>query len=102
MSKPLIITGTTQVELPILLKLHPNSNIFVTVKGGLFSSIKRLFNKDYDDARILLLVDIEKTNYPLYYKRIIAKDLQTQKIELIPKHRITKIKVEDGVTVDFV
>ena len=46
------VTHPIKVELIRLRKQHPNQEIFITVKGGLFSTIKSLFTK-VEEKRVL-------------------------------------------------
>lgn len=98
-------THPIKAELLRLRKQHPNQEIFITVKGGLFSTIKSLFTK-VEEKRVLLYVAPSRNDYRVLpysedFYTIIAKDPQSQQSEVVQLNRITQIRVgEQVITID--
>lgn len=93
-------------ELNSLRKQYPNKDIFITVKGGLFDTIKSLFTKSDNKRELLYVAPSRSDNRVLPYSEdfytIIAKDLQSQQSEVVQVNRITQIRVgELTVTINF-
>ena len=84
-------THPIKAELIRLRKQHPNQKIFVTVKGGLLSSIKSLFTK-VEEKRVLLYVAPSRNDYRVLpynedFYTIIAKEPQSQQNEVVQLKR---------------
>lgn len=98
-------THPIKAELLRLRKQHPNQEIFITVKGGLFSTIKSLFTK-VEEKQVLLYVAPSRNDYRVLpysedFHTIIAKDPQSQQSEVVQLNRITQIRVgEHIITID--
>lgn len=97
-------THPIKAELLRLHKQHPNQEIFITVKGGLFSTIKSLFTK-VEEKRVLLYVAPSRNDYRVLpysedFYTIIAKDPQSQQSEVVQLNRITQIRVGEH-TIDI-
>lgn len=94
-------THPVKAELIRLRKQHSNQEIFVTVKGGLLSSLKSLFTK-VEEKRVLLYVAPSRNDYRVLpynedFHTIIAKDPQSQRSEVVQLNRITKIQVGEYI-----
>lgn len=95
------VTHPIKAELIRLRKQHPNQEIFVTVKGGLLSSLKSFFTK-VAEKRELLYVAPSRNDYRVLpysedFYTIIAKDPQSQRSEVVQLNRITKIQVGEYI-----
>lgn len=94
-------THPIKAELIRLRKQHPNQDIFVTVKGGLFDAIKSFFTKADSKRELLYVAPSRSENRILPYSEdfytIIAKDPQSQQSEVIQLNRITKIQVGEYI-----
>lgn len=94
-------THPIKAELIRLRKQRPNQEIFITVKGGLLSSLKSFFTK-VEEKRVLLYVAPSRNDYRVLpysedFYTIIAKDPQTQQSEVVQLNRITKIQVGEHI-----
>ena len=95
------VTHPIKAELIRLRKQHPNQEIFVTVKGGLLSSLKSFFTK-VEEKRELLYVASSRNGYRVLpysedFYTIIAKDPQSQRSEVVQLNRITQIRVGEHI-----
>lgn len=95
------VTHPIKAELIRLRKQHPNQEIFITVKGGLFSTLKSFFTK-VEEKRVLLYVAPSRNDYRVLpynedFYTIIAKDPQSQQSEVVQLNRITKIQVGEYI-----
>lgn len=95
------VTHPIKAELIHLRKQYPDQEIFVTVKGGLFSSIKSFFTK-VAEKRELLYVAPSRNGYRVLpysedFYTIIAKDPQSQQSEVVQLNRITKIQIGEHI-----
>ncbi len=100
---PTYVTHPIKAELIRLRKQYPDQEIFITVKGGLFSTLKSLFTK-VEEKRVLLYVapapsrnDYRVLPYNEDFYTIIAKDPQSQQSEVVQLNRITKIQVGEYI-----
>lgn len=99
------VTHPIKAELIRLRKQYPDQEIFVTVKGGLLSSLKSLFTK-VEEKRVLLYVAPSRNDHRVLpysedFYTIIAKDPQSQQSEVVQLNRITQIRVgEHIITID--
>ena len=59
---PTYVTHPIKAELIRLRKQYPDQEIFITVKGGLFSTLKSLFTK-VEEKRVLLYVVPSRNDY---------------------------------------
>jgi len=95
------VTHPIKAELIRLRKQYPDQEIFVTVKGGLLSSLKSLFTK-VEEKRVLLYVALSRNDHRVLpysedFYTIIAKDPQSQQSEVVQLNRITKIQVGEYI-----
>lgn len=95
------VTHPIKAELIRLRKQHPNQEIFITVKGGLLSSLKSFFTK-VEEKRELLYVASSRNDYRVLpysedFYTIIAKDPQSQRSEVVQLNRITQIRVGEHI-----
>lgn len=95
------VTHPIKAELIRLRKQHQNQDIFITVKGGLFSTLKSFFTK-VEEKRVLLYVASSRNDYRVLpysedFYTIIAKDPQSQQSEVVQLNRITKIQVGEHI-----
>jgi hypothetical protein len=95
------VTHPIKVELIRLRKQYPDQEIFVTVKGGLLSSLKSLFTK-VEEKRVLLYVAPSRNDnrvlpYNEDFHTIITKDPQSQQSEVVQLNRITQIRVGEHI-----
>jgi hypothetical protein len=78
-------THPIKAELIRLRKQYPDQEIFVTVKGGLLSSLKSLFTK-VEEKRVLLYVAPSRNDY-----RVLP--YSEDSIRLLPKiHNLNEVK----------
>lgn len=95
------VTHPIKAELIRLRKQRPNQEIFITVKGGLLSSLKSFFT-NVAEKRELLYVAPARNDYRVLpysedFYTIIAKDPQSQQSEVVQLNRITKIQVGEYI-----
>ena len=95
------VTHPIKAELIRLRKQYPDQEIFVTVKGGLLSSLKSLFTK-VEEKRVLLYVAPSRNDnrvlpYNEDFHTIITKDPQSQQSEVVQLNRITQIRVGEHI-----
>lgn len=95
------VTHPIKAELIRLRKQYPDQEIFITVKGGLLSSLKSLFTK-VEEKRVLLYVAPSRNDnrvlpYNEDFHTIITKDPQSQQSEVVQLNRITQIRVGEHI-----
>lgn len=95
------VTHPIKAELIRLRKQYPDQEIFITVKGGLLSSLKSLFTK-VEEKRVLLYVAPSRNDnrvlpYNEDFHTIITKDPQSQQREVVQLNRITQIRVGEHI-----